>query len=209
VATSLPDRGATLVGKPRSSTRRLLPALLCVMALIGFALALVVRSQLHSNTFTGFMLNHMGILPISYLVDDVKSPDPERQLEALAMLKGRGDASVVPMALTLLKSNDDNVWFNAALYLGANNRPEAIPYLIKGLRHTAMMADPETSSLLVTLTGQNFGTAFSTWQAWYLQQPGAQQIDWTSHLGHAPRVGARSTSRPASLPTTTPTTTTS
>jgi hypothetical protein len=92
--------------------------------------------------------------------------------------------------LPLLQSQDDYVWLNAALYTGACGRPEAVPYLIQALRHTAWRGDPDTIAALKSLTGQDFGGDFEKWRAWWQTQHPEPSFDWTSHLGFNPRVPA-------------------
>jgi hypothetical protein len=87
-----------------------------------------------------------------------------------------------------LQSQEDYIWLNAALYTGACGRQEAVPYLIKALRHTAWRSDAKTVATLRELTGQNFGNDFSTWQAWWISQHPAESFDWTSSLGFQPRL---------------------
>jgi hypothetical protein len=77
---------------------------------------------------------------------------------------------------------------NAASYLGSRGHKEAIPYLIKALRHTAWRSDDERVELLRQLTGETFGNSFEDWSNWYRAQPNPIQIDWESSLGHAPRL---------------------
>ena len=144
------------------------------------------------STFLAGLFEHLapGLVPSSRYVENLKSNDPDLVRESLASLKSRKDAAGVSSALPLLQSQDDYVWLNAALYTGACGRQEAVPYLIKGLRHTAWRADPDTLAALTALTGQNFGNDFSKWQAWWTSRNPGQSFDWTSHLGFAPRVPA-------------------
>lgn len=131
-----------------------------------------------------------GLVPSSGYANNLKSDDPDLVRESLGFLNSRKDPAGVPNALPLLQSRDDYVWLNAALYTGACGRQEAVPYLIKALRHTAFRADPETVATLTALTGQHFGNDFAKWQAWWIGQHPGQSFDWTSHLGFAPRLPA-------------------
>ncbi len=144
------------------------------------------------STFLSAMSEHFtpGLVPSSSYVENLKSNDPDLLRESISFLKSRKDPAGVANALPLLQSKDDYVWLNAALYTGACGRQEAVPYLIKALRHTALRANPDTVAALSALTGQSFGTDFSKWQAWWISQNPNQSFDWTSHLGHAPRVPA-------------------
>jgi hypothetical protein len=104
------------------------------------------------------------------------------------ILQDRRSDVAIPEGLRDLRSEDAYVWMNAASYLGSRGRKEAIPYLIKGLRHTAWRSDEERVDLLRQLTGETFGKSFDDWFKWYEAQPNPIQIDWESSLGHAPRL---------------------
>jgi hypothetical protein len=148
---------------------------------------MIPRSTLLSGLF-----EHLspGLVPSSSYVNNLKSDDPDLVRESLGYLSSRKDPAGIPNALPLLKSQDDYIWLNAALYTGTSGRQEAVPYLIKALRHTAWRSDSDTLAALTTLTGQNFGNDFSKWQAWWVNQNPNQRFDWTSHLGFSPRVPA-------------------
>ena len=103
-------------------------------------------------------------------------------------LTKRRSPVAVPRAIELLNSNDDYIWLNAAIYLGACNRQEAVPYLIKALRHTAWRSDAETALYLRTITGADFDTDFGRWQQWWLASHPDFTFDWDSHLGYSPRI---------------------
>jgi hypothetical protein len=162
-----------------------------VLAVIALAVVSVVY-LVPRNDFLSSLSEHFapGLVPSSSYVDNLKSNDPDLVRESLSFLRSRKDPAGVSDALPQLQSNDDYVWFNAALYTGGCGRQEAVPYLIKGLRHTASRADPDTLAALTALTGRNFGNDFSKWQAWWVGRNPGQPFDWTSHLGFAPRVPA-------------------
>ncbi len=162
--------------------------LLVVVALAVMAATWVIpRSVFLSSLFEHF---GPGLVPSSSYVNNLKSNDPDLVRDSLFFLSSRKDPAGVPDALPLLQSQDDYVWLNAALYTGACGRQEAVPYLIKALRHTAWRADPDTLAALAALTGQSFGNDFAKWQAWWMSQHPGESFDWTSHLGSAPRVPA-------------------
>jgi hypothetical protein len=108
--------------------------------------------------------------------------------DSLEILSHRSDPIAVDRADQLLHSEDDYTWLNAAEYLGACGRQEAIPYLIKALRHTAWHSDPETVQFLKSLTSQDFGTDFQKWKSWWVQSHPDSRMDWDSHLGYSPRL---------------------
>ncbi|RYD61541.1 MAG: hypothetical protein EOP83_16765 [Verrucomicrobiaceae bacterium] len=99
----------------------------------------------------------------------------------------RSDAAILE-GLRDLRSDDGYVWVNAASYLGSRGNEEAVPYLIKALRHTAWRSDDERVESLRKLTGETFGNSFEDWFNWYAGQPNPINIDWESSLGHAPRL---------------------
>ncbi|WP_367871669.1 hypothetical protein [Luteolibacter sp. Populi] len=104
------------------------------------------------------------------------------------ILQDQGSDAAIGEALRDLKSADAYVWMNAASYLGSRSRLEAIPYLIKALRHTAWRSDDERLGFLRKLSGQTFGNDFEVWRKWYEARPDRIEMDWESSLGNAPRL---------------------
>ena len=132
-----------------------------------------------------------GAIPGRAYAANLSSRNPDLVRESLAHLADRADPVAVPRAIELLQSPDDYIWLNAAQYLGACQRQEAVPYLIKALRHTAWRSDERTVRQLRALTGQNFGGSFEQWQAWWTERHADRVFDWASSLGHAPRLTAK------------------
>jgi hypothetical protein len=130
-----------------------------------------------------------GAMPARWWAHNLESNDTDLVRESLAFLTHRADPVAVPKALRLLRSSNDYIWPNAAEYLGACNRQEAVPYLIKALRHTAWQSDEETVRYLRALTGQPYGASFEQWQAWWTAKHPGESFDWTSSLGAKPRTG--------------------
>lgn len=116
------------------------------------------------------------------------------------ILSKRGSDAAIAEALRDLDSTDAYVWINAAAYLGGWGRQEAVPYLIKGLRHTAWRSDAERVKMLQQLTKQTIGNDFDRWRSWYEAEPDAKKIDWNSYLGHAPRLSGGSRVPAGTLP---------
>jgi hypothetical protein len=123
------------------------------------------------------------LLSSDALARNVSGDQGDLLYDSLSILARRKDPVAVDRALPLLKSDDDYAWLNAALYLGACNRKEAVPYLIKALRHTAWRSKPEEIAYLHNLTGQDFGDDFPKWKAWWEQTHPEFPMDWRSHLG--------------------------
>jgi hypothetical protein len=140
-------------------------------------------------TWSGMVERQYGpIIPARSYARNLNSPNRDLVRDSLGFLTRRKNPIAVPRAIELLDDPDDYVWLNAALYLGACHRPEATPYLIKALRHTASRCDPETLRDLRVLTDQNFGADFNLWQRWWLDAHPDSKLDWTSHLGFRPRI---------------------
>jgi hypothetical protein len=114
------------------------------------------------------------------------------------ILQKRSSDAAIQEGLRDLRSDDAYVWMNAASYLGSRNRPEAVPYLIKALRHTAWRSDDERVKFLRQLTGQSFGSEFEKWRDWYESQPNRADLDWNLSLGHSPRIANQNTANQAS-----------
>jgi hypothetical protein len=160
--------------------------LLCIVA-IG---ALVVVWLIPHSMFLSALVEHTypGVIPASSYARNLRSDDTDLVRESLGHLAGRKNPIAVPRAIELLQSPDDYIWLNAAHYVGVCKRQEAVPYLIKALRHTAWRSDSETVQCLRDLTGADFGTDFTLWQQWWLASHPNDSFDWESHLGHAPRL---------------------
>ena len=103
--------------------------------------------------------------------------------DSLEILTQRKDPIAAYRAIEMLQSNDDSEWLNAAFYLGACGRHEAVPYLIKALRHTAIRHYDQEAGYLTALTAQNYGTDFEKWKSWWEKTHPDSQMDWNSNLG--------------------------
>jgi hypothetical protein len=159
--------------------------LVSLMALLWLALELIPRSE-----FLMSMAEFMapGLIPTSRLRENLKSSNKDLVVETLAVLTERKDPAALDLAIPLLTRPDDYVWLNAAHYAGSCDRQEAVPYLIKALRHTAFRSDNERVALLQKMTGQDYGNDFGRWQAWWLKEHPDFVLDWDSSLGFAPRI---------------------
>jgi hypothetical protein len=135
-----------------------------------------------------FIRWYPDIKPASSYAQLLESSDSEQVMSGLYHLTKRANPIAVPGAIELLSHEDDYIWLNAALYLGACRRPEAVPFLIKALRHTAWRADSDTAQYLRAITGADFGTDFSRWQQWWLVRHPDFALNWESHLGPLPRI---------------------
>jgi hypothetical protein len=122
-------------------------------------------------------------IPSSRLVANLSSEATDIIRESLGVLQSRNDPAGVAQALVLLQHRDPYIWFNAARYLGAMRRSEAVPYLIKGLRHYAWRAHGECATHLAALTGQNFGKDYQKWHDWWTQLNPSSDFNFDSDLG--------------------------
>jgi hypothetical protein len=161
-----------------------------VILLVVGILLVGAASFIPRNMFLMAFVEQMapGIIPASSYAHNLDSDNPDLVRESLAHLRNRKDPIAVKRAVELLQSTDDYIWLNATEYVGVCGRQEAVPYLIKALRHTAWRADNETAQSLLALTGQAFGTNYSQWHEWWLGQHPNSEIDWISHLGFSPRL---------------------
>jgi len=135
--------------------------LVALVALIG---AIFIAAWLVSRSiFLMSFVEHMapGVVPAGSYARNLDSQDPDLVRESLAHLTDRKDPIALTRGVELLQSTDDYIWLNAAHYTGVCGRQEAVPYLIKALRHTAWRADNETAQYLRSLTAQDFGTDFA------------------------------------------------
>mgnify|MGYP001598118559 CR=1 FL=1 len=141
--------------------------------------------------FIGSMTEYFfpGFISSSSYLDIIEKKDNRsRVYDSYFILSNREDPIAINTALTDIKSDDDYLWLNASLYLGRVRRIEAIPYLIKALRHTAWRSVDERVEMLNDLTGMRFTNNFTQWKAWWIQEDPEFEINWDSSLGHNPKI---------------------
>jgi hypothetical protein len=117
------------------------------------------------------------------LTRNVENGTGEIVYDSLDILTQRKDPMAVYFEIDMLQSDNDYEWLKAAIYLGACGRQEAVPYLIKALRHTALRSHDQEAEYLTALTSQNYGTDFEKWKSWWQKTHPDSQVDWDSHLG--------------------------
>jgi hypothetical protein len=127
-----------------------------------------------------------GFVPASHWASFLESGDRDTVLSGFYHLSKRRDAIAVERAIPMLQSTDDYIWLNAAQYLGACEREEAVPYLIKSLRHTAWRSLNERVTWLESITGQTFGRDFAAWKTWWIESHPKTPIAWDTGLGFNP-----------------------
>ena len=156
--------------------------------LAGILLVVAAASVVESNDMPMVFCNHLfPFYPSSRaLVRNVESGRGNIVHDSLDILTQRKDPIAVFHAIDMLDTKDDYTWLNAAIYLGACGRQEAVPYLIKALQHRASGSDDEEAGYLTALTSQNFGTDFAKWKSWWEKTHPDSQMDWNSNLGQSP-----------------------
>jgi hypothetical protein len=105
------------------------------------------------------------------LVRRLASDDPDVVSDSLILLKDRRDPEGLDKAATLLESDSADVRTNAAIYLGAMQKPNSIPYLIQAMGDVEDDRKNEIVSELSAITGQSFRDAKSWRDWWHVQHP--------------------------------------
>ena len=105
-------------------------------------------------------------VPTARHLHDLDSTDPNIVSYSLVILKDRHDPAGIAKAETLLKSDDAQIRMNAARYLGAMGKPEAVPYLIQALSLADTDQALEMMDELTHLTGKPFGNDANAWTDW-------------------------------------------
>jgi HEAT repeats len=159
------------------------------LLVIPLTLAVVVILAAQRTEFGIVMLQQCApfLLPSSQLARNLESTNTDVVRESLGILADRRDPVAVDRAIQLLQSSDDYVWLNAAQYLGAVRRSQAVPYLIKAFRHTAWRSDGERLTDLQLITGQSFPADFRAWSNWWAAAHPDAAFDFDSHLGPVAR----------------------
>ena len=160
-----------------------------LVTFLAVALAVVFVLIAQRTVFGICMLEHSApyLLPAAQLARNLESTDTDLIRESLALLCERRNPIAADKAVQLLASPDDYIWLNAALYLGAVGRAEAVPFLIKALRHTAWRSQEDFVSALQRLTSQSFPADFHAWSQWWVAAHPGAAFDFDSHLGPNPR----------------------
>jgi hypothetical protein len=102
------------------------------------------------------------------LVQSLDSPNPETVGYSLTLLKQRRDPEGIFKATDLLNSPSKDVQTEAALYLGAMGKSQSVPYLINALNGADAPDAREISVDLTMMTGEDFGTKYNDWNAWWI-----------------------------------------
>jgi hypothetical protein len=148
------------------------------LATVSLAIAaLAIRCPLARTAFA--QTTSANPTPSENIVNNLSSSDADSVMTSLDSLKLRKDPAGQQQARKLLASSDDYLWFNAALYLAAIKDPQAIPYLVKGLKHPAWRAYPEVLRDLQDLTHQRFDMNQATWIDWWKKQNPTSTFSFT------------------------------
>jgi len=106
-------------------------------------------------------------VPTARHLRDLDSTDPNVVSYSLVILKDRRDPAGIAKAEALLTSGDAQIRMNAARYLGAMGKPEAVPYLIQALPLADTDQAIEMLDELTHLTGKPFGNDVKAWTDWW------------------------------------------
>lgn len=164
------------------------------IALIGIPLGLVLLFSVHffgaQMGSLGMFVEHFypGLIRTKSWIQCLEDDPTAHGYSVYGYLEKRKTDAAVEHALEHIYSGDDYLWLNAATYLGSRGNREAIPYLIKSIRHTASRSVDERVSQLQSLTNQDFGEDFERWRAWYISTSPNVIPDWDDSLGHAPKI---------------------
>jgi hypothetical protein len=165
-----------------------------IIVFVGFVVLvvgiLVIRQLTAKNSLSMGLCDHFCPLLVSSdaIAQNLEQDRGDLVYDSLYILTRRKNPIAVDRAIVLLRVEDDYTWLNAAHYLGACGRKEAVPYLIKAFRHTAWRSDQESAEYLRNLTGEDFGVDFDKWKAWWEQTHPNSSVDWQSCLGFSPRL---------------------
>jgi hypothetical protein len=162
--------------------RTLLAAAICVLCFAvvrEYALRPIAR---FAPTVTEMLFP--SLIPGEFLAENLDRSDPGLVSATLGLLGRRRDPMAEEKAVPLLRSEDPYVWLHAATYLAAVDRREAVPYLIKALRHRAWRSRGDHLAALRRLTGRDFGEEFENWRQWWLAEHPATAFDLDSALGN-------------------------
>jgi len=114
-------------------------------------------------------------VPTARHLRDLDSADPNVESYSLVILKDRHDPAGIDKAETLLKSGDGQIRMNAARYLGAMGKTEAVPYLIQALSLADTDQALEMMDELTHLTGKPFGNDAKAWTDWWSERRASTQ----------------------------------
>jgi len=104
------------------------------------------------------------------LVHDLDSPDAGVVSDSLIVMNQRHDPEGMDKAASLLKSDNADVWINAAIYLGGMEKGISVPYLIKAMGNVEDDRKNEIISDLTAITGQSLGGDAKAWRDWWISQ---------------------------------------
>ena len=178
-------------------------ALLAVAMLVTLAVIVIRNKSVLPPSTLGEIIAPQLITDEAWRASIAEDPS-SNEYSGYGILQDRGSDIAIKEGLRDLSSDDPYTWLNAASYLGSFGRTEAIPYLIKALRHTAWRSDEERVEQLRKLTGKSFGNNFEAWHEWYISEPDQIVIDWESSLGFRPRLPKIDNANKAKEPTPNP-----
>ncbi|HEX4054000.1 MAG TPA: HEAT repeat domain-containing protein [Tepidisphaeraceae bacterium] len=110
-------------------------------------------------------LMHLRSVELARTLD---SADPTIVIDGLTALTDRGDPAGIEKATMLLKSDNQDVRLNAALYLGKLGKSDSVPYLIDEMSDVEDYRQNEIISDLMEITGKSFGQNVAAWRSWWV-----------------------------------------
>ncbi len=169
-----------------------------VVVIIGIVSILLGIHFYGAQLFFAFLIEHSypGLISDESWHRAIINNPKSHGYSCFGILEDRGSDCAVETCIPLLKSRNPYIWLNVATYLGSRGRKEAIPYLIKSIRHRASFSKNERIAMLEKLTGQKFGADIIKWIKWYQKTEHPITIDWDSELNWRPpeinaQVGAK------------------
>lgn len=154
-------------------------ALWIVIVILGISVVGYLGYIWSTRTTMGLSVVGGSAVSSETLVNNLSSEDSELVMTSLNILEKRQDPQGKYKARELLKSEDDYIWFNAAQYLGSIRDEQAVPYLIKGLKHPAWRSLDDVATYLESITSQKFGKDQEKWIAWWQEKCPESAFDFS------------------------------
>lgn len=132
------------------------PIVVIAIVISAIALAILLTKIIHVSS--------------AQYVRHLESNDPDTVSYALVILKDRNDPAGIDKTENLVQSDNPQISINAAIYLGAMGKPEALPYLFKALPQADLDQGIQIVQQLKRFTGKPFGNDVIAWENWWKTQ---------------------------------------
>lgn len=143
------------------------PVLAIVAALVIMGPYIALRSA--ARNLVGMCLLK-PVLSSQWIADNLSSGDPGLLMNALIVLEGRRDDAGKEQAENLLAHEDNRVCYYATLYLASVGYEDAVPWLIRALRHPYSETNPMAREFLREATDRDFGSKQAPWIDWWQRE---------------------------------------